>query len=155
MTQTTTSSQYATNFSNPSAKIYESLFLSARNNRKIFLDCPYTKCLEKFCVRPNFLLLVVHWLLWLICTLLSKRYESEKRRFIRQTTVFPERAAAMRKCCWVVRSTRMCAYGSLLSIYALYHKHVSVSNVSSHPSRPVRTRLYPHVSAPGVLRSIG
>ncbi len=27
-------------------------------------------------------LLVVHWLLWLICTLLSKRYESEKRSFI-------------------------------------------------------------------------
>jgi hypothetical protein len=33
--------------------------------------------LEKFCVRPNFLLLVVHWLLWLICTLLSKRYEQK------------------------------------------------------------------------------
>src|SRR5215467_1296237 len=36
------------------------------------------KCLEKFCVRLNFLLLLVHWLLWLICALLWKRYEGSR-----------------------------------------------------------------------------
>ena len=68
------------------AKIYESLFLSAPNNREIFFDRPCTKCLEKFYVRAYLLSLVIHWLLWLIRALLWKRYASEKRSFIRQTT---------------------------------------------------------------------
>jgi hypothetical protein len=70
-----------------SANIYESLFSRAQNKNEDFPRLTLCKMPGKFLCQSLSFSLVMHWLLWLSRALLRKRYESEKRSFIRQTTL--------------------------------------------------------------------